>query len=412
LSRIHDRRAQDRITYSVPHLIWEEMLMFLCGAGARHVMVEETKRPGFVNTLLALCDGAEQAAAHPDTAYDFLAKLHPANLIDFQAALARRLIRMRSLDKFRFGLEWLVAIDATWLRTYKSRHCRRCLTQTQPDGTTRYLHAVLEAKLICSNGMVVSLASVPIENTARNFDKQDCELKAFGRLADKLKKLFPKLPICLLVDSLYGCAPTMEICQEMNWSYIAVFTEGRTPALYQEALRKASKAQACQLTQKDGTVQTFRYATMLEHQEHITHAVFCNETESDGTSHNWAWITDHRPDRHWAPIIANKGGRLRWKIENEGFNEQKNGEFELKHDYGSKGYAWYNDYLIVQVAHLLVQLIQFGDLIGKMSNRTIKGFAQAFGTRRNFFARLRESVNRDNIAKHPPNAMQIRLDTS
>jgi len=416
LSRIYDRRKQDRITYPVPHLIWEELLMFLCGTGSRNTMVHETQRPGFVRTLVDLSGGDEDAVAHPDTAYSFLAKLHPSHLVKFQATLVRRLFKMRCLEKFRFGAEWLVAVDATWLRTYDRPHCKRCLRQTQQDGTTRWMHAVLEAKLILGNGMAISLASVPIENTARNFQKQDCELKAFSRLAAKLKQLFPKLPVCLLMDSLYGCAPVMDICEKSHWSYIVVFTEGRTPVLWKEARRKAEKERPHQLTRENGTVQTFRWATMLKHQKHITHAVFCDEIQPDHSEHTWAWITDHRPDRHWAPIIANRGGRLRWKIENEGFNEQKNGEFELKHDYGSKGHAWYNDYLIVQVAHMLIQLIQFGDLTRKMSNRTYCNFNDAFGTLRGFFVRLRESVNRDRITildrNHQSQPIQVRFDTS
>ncbi|RLC74380.1 MAG: hypothetical protein DRJ03_17950 [Chloroflexi bacterium] len=31
--------------------------------------------------------------------------------------------------------------------------------------------------------------------------------------------------------------------------------------------------------------------------------------------------------------LANEGGRLRWKIENEGFNVQKNGGYGLEHAY-------------------------------------------------------------------------------
>jgi hypothetical protein len=37
----------------------------------------------------------------------------------------RRLFRMRCLESFRFGKEWLVAVDGTWLRTYKRQHCPR-----------------------------------------------------------------------------------------------------------------------------------------------------------------------------------------------------------------------------------------------------------------------------------------------
>ena len=31
-------------------------------------------------------------------------------------------------------------------------------------------------------------------------------------------------------------------------------------------------------------------------------------------------------------------GRLRWKIENEGFNTQKNGDYELEHKFNRKSY--------------------------------------------------------------------------
>ncbi len=82
----------------------------------------------------------------------------------------------------------------------------------------------------------------------------------------------------------------------------------------------------------------------------------------------------------------------------------------------SKGHAWYNDYLIVQVAHMLIQLIQFGDLVRKASNQAYENFADAFGTLRGFFVRLRESVNRDRITipglDQPGSHIQIRFDTS
>jgi hypothetical protein len=49
-------------------------------------------------------------------------------------------------------------------------------------------HYVLEAKLVTRNGLCLSLASEWIENPEGNYRKQDCERKAFLRLASKLKK--------------------------------------------------------------------------------------------------------------------------------------------------------------------------------------------------------------------------------
>lgn len=416
LGDLHDRRDPQRITYSVQHLLWEELLMFLSGVKSRHAMVSESESPGFLAALRDLCGTDERAAAHPDSAYAYLSTLHPSNLVQFQAKLVRRLLRMRALEQLRFGKEWLVAVDATWLRTYRKPHCPRCLHVTLPDRTERWMHAVLEAKLILSNGMVISLASVPIENSGADSTKQDCELRALPRLANKLKKLYPRLPICLTADSLYACEPVIEICEQMSWSYIAVFKQGRTPALWERAQAKARKGHEHTETLQDGTLQIFRWATNLTHEGHVTHALFCKETGAHGQSHTWAWLSDHRPDPNSAAHIANRGGRPRWKIENEGFNTQKNGEFELKHDYGSKGYGWYNDYLIVQVAHLLIQLVQFGDLIKKLSAGVYRTFQQAFHTLRNFVVRLRESVQRDRVSGRingpDPMNVQVRLDSS
>ena len=42
------------------------------------------------------------------------------------------------------------------------------------------------------------------ENMSVEEIKQDCETKAFLRLAGRIKKRFPRLPILLLADSLYA----------------------------------------------------------------------------------------------------------------------------------------------------------------------------------------------------------------
>ena len=400
------------ITYSARHLLWEVLLMFLGGAQSRNQMVAETLRPGFLGTLLELTGTNERATAHPDTPYWLLSELRPVQLVEFMATLIRRLLRMRCLERFRFGREWLVAVDGTWLRTNDKQHCEHCLYQKQSDGSTIWFHAVLEAKLILSNGMSFSLASVPIENPGREYDKQDCELKAFPRLAAKLKELYPRLPICLLGDSLYGCAPVIQVCKKMGWSFVLIFKQGRTPALWKRAEKAAARGRELVQQRKDGTEQRFRWATMLKHEGHTVHAIICHETKPDGQTGFWAWLTDHRPNRANVSVIANEGGRRRENIEQQ-FNVQKNGEFKLKHDYGSDTNAWYNYYLLAQAAHTLLQLIQSSDLTSKLSDGAYDSFQHAFRTVRNFVARMRESIQRDRVSLrwrgHGPRRIQIRF---
>jgi hypothetical protein len=53
-----------------------------------------------------------------------------------------------------------------------------------------------------------------------------------------------------------------------------------------------------------------------------------------------------------------EAGRLRWKIENEGFNEQKNGTLKMHHKMNRKNLnAMKNYYTCLQIAHLIMQLI-------------------------------------------------------
>jgi len=65
---------------------------------------------------------------------------------------------------------------------------------------TFYLYPVLEAKLVTKTGFCISLATDPIaiewiiNDNDKVYENGDCELKAFQRLAQKLKELFPACP--------------------------------------------------------------------------------------------------------------------------------------------------------------------------------------------------------------------------
>ena len=73
----------------------------------------------------------------------------------------------------------------------------------------QYYVYVLEASLAFQNGMTIPLMSEFLDYTKGDTDrkKQDCEIKAFKRLACRLKKVFLKLSIMLLIDGLYANGP-------------------------------------------------------------------------------------------------------------------------------------------------------------------------------------------------------------
>ena len=125
-------------------------------------------------------------------------------------------------------------VDGTCLMTFKKRHYKHCLKRVYNKGEeneyTIYYHYVLEAKLVVGK-IVISLDSEFIENEDENVEKQDCEMRAFYRMAERIKKEYPKLPIIISGDALYACEPVMNKCKENKWGYILRFKKDRLKSL-------------------------------------------------------------------------------------------------------------------------------------------------------------------------------------
>lgn len=58
-----------------------------------------------------------------------------------------------------------------------------------------------------------------------------------------------------------------------------------------------------------------------------------------------------------------KLGRRRWKIENKGFKEQKSDVLNISHIYTKNCNGTKNIYLIIQFAHTLLNLLNYGNTL-------------------------------------------------
>jgi hypothetical protein len=339
----------------------------------------------------------------------------PAALDRLRRAMVQRLIRMKALDDGRLFGHLLVVLDGTGQLYFRQKHCEHCLTKTV-DGKTQYYHHVLEAKLVTPAGLALSIGSEFIENTDPQATKQDCELKAFARLAPRLKKDFPQLLLCLCMDGLYANGTALDLCRHNGWKYFITFKEGSLPAVWKEyqTLVELCPQNRKTHTTDEGLRQTFAWVEDLEYQDdqgrrQRFNAFQCHE--QDGPERGFfAWLTNFtiRPENVVA--LGNRGARCRWKIENEGFNIQKNGGFNLEHAYSTSERQNKNFYVLLQIAHMILQLIERGSLLGADCRRL-------FGSLRNLARRLAESLRNRLIpldATDPAIAggIQIRLNTS
>jgi hypothetical protein len=414
LRELGDPRDPMRIVYEAPFLVMMGIMMFLEKLGARRqVKFEFGTEPMRMNiNSLAGTDAAQMA--HPDTLQHLMKRMRYTELVRLLATLLRSLIRTRALDRFRMLGYRLAAVDATGHLVFNGPHCPHCLTQVHGDVTT-YYHMVLEAKLVTYNGMAFSMATEFIENAGRHPDKQDCEQKAFARLAPRLKATFPQMPMCLLLDSLYLGEPVMALIEDNGWKYVITFKEGSAPAVWREfeALSRMCPENRLARTYK-GARQKFRWVNGIDFGGRKTNVLECVETAADGSTTRYAWATNIEVTKDNVSAIANEGGRLRWKIENEGFNEQKNGGYNLEHAYSEKPNAAKNYYILLQIAQLLETLVQKGSLLTRTLGRTLR---EVIGGVRKLASYLKESLRNHLIpdsALDPVVAqrIQIRFDSS
>lgn len=384
LSGVKDIRHQSYIEYT-PDIILFAMIMknITSIESMNRMTVEFNKEKCINNVAKALGYEDLNELPHHDTINNFLKRLKSSELEKIRRYMIKELFKKRCLEQYRLLDEyWTIAVDATGIVSFSDRHCEHCLKreytnkETGEVENTIYFHYVLEAKLVVGD-MVFSIDTEFIENE-KNYEKQDCELKAFKRLARRLKKDYKRLPICMLGDSLYAVDPVFELCKEYNWQYIFTFKEGRTKSIWSEfeglkGLENNNNSKGCTWVNEiayKGNLVNLLEAKLVE-----------NEKEKE-----FIFITNIAIKVKNADKIL-FAGRSRWKIENEGFNNQKNIKNNIEHLCCKDYNAMKNHYLLVQIADILRQLFECGYELIRSLKASIKEIS----------SRILESFRRDSL---------------
>ncbi len=369
MKEIEDCRKKES-KYAVAELLTACLAMFLFKAESRNGLNNLREDLRFKKNYNRLF---KMRLPHMDTVDRVIRLLKTEQLECLKQKMVKVLIRGKVFHKQRYRNQWYcVAIDATGVTSYQDQHCDQCLHKTSKKGCTTWFHNVLEARLVTPNGFSISLLSEWIENPSdKNYDKQDCERKAFTRLASRLKQDFPRLPILILADGLYPYEGFFSICKENNWHYIVTFKEGNLPSLWEEAreLQHYQKENHSReyITWPDGNTEErcYHWITGMNYRGYNLNWLECkesitkNKTEEgyEETQCTFTHITDLAINAD-SSVLTSRTGRLRWKIENEGFNTLKNGGYEMEHKYSRVNYqASKNYYQLMQIAYLINQLM-------------------------------------------------------
>ena len=418
LKAIRDPRVHPgKCTFPIEYVLMLALLMHCGQCGSRRRLGRELKGGRLSGNVWRMVGRAAcTVACHTDTMNGVMEALEPARLEELIAAVFSQLRRGRALDRFRFDGRLTAAIDGAKILSFGAQHCPHCLHQTQ-DGVTRYFHYVLAAKIVTPCGLVVPLAFEFIENPEGDYDKQDCEIKAWRRLAAKIQALYPRLKLTVVGDGLYAEETTFTVCEQAGWNVIVTLPNDKLPSVTAQLPAElgqwsGSRTQRQQTPETGWRQTTVHWQTPVRYHGEIMHVIEMEELDEEGnrTYYN-RWITNVKPS--WANAIElAQTGRLRWRIENEGTNTQKNGGYEMEHAYGRNRNAWKNYYLLLQISQLLNDLVRFGDLIQKAARDPTASFAAVFETIKDFAMWLfRCLVERTPDFDSPPlgGSFQIRL---
>jgi hypothetical protein len=428
-----DSRDRDSITYETRFLVWWGLLLYLLQLGSRRQLDFALDRygPELLDNLNRLAGTSQVTRPVHDTLDHLLEHVPTRAFTDLRLKMVNRLIRMKALDDARLLGRYPVIIDGTGLYTFHERHCDSCLERKTKNGTL-YMHQALEAKLLGPGGIVISLGTEFIENSdaaaCPSADpekiKQDCELKAFARLAARMKKDHPQLRIVLLGDALFACGTFFQIAKENDWSYVVTFKEGRLPTAWSEFQRLMplcpENTRAWSLP--DGTRRVYRWVNQLAHTDDRKRTwsfdgLQCEETSPAGETQRFVWLTPLPVEASNIDKIADKGGRARWKIENEGFNRQKNSGLNLEHVYSIDPEKWKAYYYLLQIAFIITQLVERGSLLRQLAAELKRTPLQLFGSLANMARGLRDALvyfkwPDDCFDETTARARRIRFDSS
>jgi hypothetical protein len=252
----------------------------------------------------------------------------------------RQLQRGKALEPMVFlDGHYLVALDGTGYFSSKTIHCDSCLHKEHRNGSITYSHQMLGAAIIHPDfRAVIPLMPEPIvqqDGTGKN----DCERTAAKRFITKLRQDHPHLKFIITEDALSSNAPHIETLHDSGCHYILSVKEGDHAYLFKQVQAAEEAGRVTSYERHDraaGLVHRFRFVhdMPLNGSRTDVRVNFIEywEMSQDQVQH-FSWVTDLRVSKRKVYTLM-RGGRARWKIENETFNTLKNQGYHFEHNYG------------------------------------------------------------------------------
>lgn len=307
-----------------------------------------------------------------------------------------RLQRGKHLKPYElFPNQYYVAIDGSQYFCSEQLSCPACLEKNHTNGTKTYSHQILQGAMMHPDQKVV-IPFMPME--VRNEDgheKQDCELNAAKRFIEAVHKDHPRLGVILGGDGLFSKQPLILLAREKNMQFIFVAKPDDHKVLMEwvDTMQVAGELEGMIFVDENGKKHSYEWVNNIP-LNGSEDAIFVNyfryqqivdDNGREKITYQNGWVTDFKVNKSNVVTLV-RGGRCRWKVENECFNTLKNQGYYIEHNYGhGKKNLSFNFLLMTILAFFTHQIFELTDGIFQEAR-------QKYGSKRNLWEKLRSLI--------------------
>jgi hypothetical protein len=242
------------------------------------------------------------------------------------------------LEELKFLGHYLVSLDGSGYFSSDTIHCDSCLERkNSKTGEITYHHQMLVGAIVHPGlATVIPVAPEPIIKQDGE-TKNDCERNAAKRFMAQMRADHPDEPFIITEDALSANAPHIRGLKKYNLRFILGVKPKDHVFLFEqvEQAHQAGQTTEYEVTRQEVT-HRFRFINQVplnaSNQDVLVNFIEYGEIKGDKVQH-FCWITDLTVSKINVFDLM-RGGRARWKIENETFNTLKNQGYNFEHNYG------------------------------------------------------------------------------
>jgi len=293
------------------------------------------KNPEIVSNLKNLY----HIQAPPSDTYlgERLDEVDPSHLRPAFKKLFSKLQRSKKLESFEFlNGHYLLALDGTGEFSSGNVSCPHCCKKEHKNGKVTYYHQMLGGCIVHpEQSNVIPLCPEMIHNVDGN-TKNDCERNAAKRFIEHFRREHPHLKVIIIEDGLASNGPHIKHLEQYGMKYILGAKKGDHEYLF-DLIESSDSTKYLEIKDEKGYLHQYRFINGVSlnkaHPELKVNFWEYRETNPQGKELNFSWVTNiHVTEKNIYNLT--KGGRARWKIENETYNTLKNLGYNFKHNYG------------------------------------------------------------------------------